>query len=139
MVVAQVLGSDHPVKICFQKLLDKVDCVIFTPKKEEDRKLVMGKERIRWRRKGGGYTFLESVVRRRFDDIQYWDNLHNRKNVSAHYSFLPLSPLPCIYNVMPYTQHKLIRAQELTFSLTPSSAKYFNNFSSLNVLNANIE
>jgi hypothetical protein len=28
---------------------------------------------------------------------------------------------------------------ELTFSLTPSSAKYFNNFNSLNVLKANME
>lgn len=34
MIVAQVLGSDHPVKICFQKLLDEVDCFVFTAKRE---------------------------------------------------------------------------------------------------------
>lgn len=42
MVVAQVLGSDHPVKICFQKLLDEVDCFV-SQAKRRGRKVSNGK------------------------------------------------------------------------------------------------
>lgn len=52
MVVAQVLGSDHAMKICFEKFLDEVDCFVSTAKTREGEKLVMEKEWIRWRRRG---------------------------------------------------------------------------------------
>lgn len=65
------LGFGSPGEDLFPKALEQGRLFHLHSQKEEDRKLVMEKERIRWRRKGGGYTFLESVVRRRFDDIQY--------------------------------------------------------------------
>lgn len=47
MVVTQVLGSDHAMKVCFEKFLDKINCFVSTAKKKKRavEKLVMENKR----------------------------------------------------------------------------------------------